>query len=175
MPSILSRLRGSRRWMVELLVIVVLIGGIHIYRTKDMLGTDEQPAPPLVLPTLAGQPDGLGNTDNRPALVYFFAPWCHVCAASAHNIRNLRRSRDEEDFSIFMVVLDWQNVDEVNEYVARHELNVPVLLGTPKTARDWGVSVFPTYYIVDSQQRVTRRDYGYTTFIGLWLRSVFAG
>lgn len=160
--------------MIDLLVIVVLVGGVHIYRTKDMLVTDEQSSPPLMLQTLAGEPDGLRSIDDRPALIYFFAPWCHVCAASAHNIRQLRLSRKEEDLLIFMVVLDWRNVDEVNEFVARHELNVPVLLGTPKTARDWGVSVFPTYYIVNSQQRITRRDYGYTTFAGLWLRSVFA-
>jgi len=110
---------------------------------------------------------------DRPALVYFFAPWCQVCAASAHNIRNLRRAVDEEDLSVFMVALSWDTVAEVQDYAARHELDVPVLLGTRETSRDWGISVFPTYYIVDSQQRVAHRDYGYSTLAGLWLRTAW--
>ena len=46
-----------------------------------------------------------------------------------------------------------------------------MLLGTQTTAKDWGVNVFPTYYIVDSAGRVRHRDYGYSTLAGLWLRS----
>jgi len=138
-----------------------------------MLDADEQPAPALMLTSLEGELIGLGSADPRPALVYFFAPWCHICAASAHNIRNLRRVRDDADLSIFMVALDWQNAEEVREYAERHEITVPVLLGTRETATDWRISVFPTYYIVDSGQRVAHRDYGYSTLAGLWLRTAF--
>jgi len=87
----------------------------------------------------------------------------------------------EERFDVFrfkaavanVVALDWQNADEVREYANRHDLAVPVLLGTRETARDWGISAFPTYYIVDSEQRVTHGDYGYSTLAGLWLRTAF--
>ena len=72
------------------------------------------------------------------------------------------------------VALDWQATDEVLAFVERHELAVDVLLGQPQTARDWGVSVFPTYYILDERKRVAHRDFGYSTLLGLWIRSVLA-
>jgi peroxiredoxin len=159
----------------DILVFVVLLGGIHLYRTQDMLPTGDDPAPPLILQALDGDTSGLRDADGRPALVYFFAPWCKVCAASSHNIRNLRRLRDEEDLAVFLVALDWQNRDQVAEYVDRHELNVPVLLGDRRTAQQWGISVFPTYYMLDAAHRVSRRDYGYSTLPGLWLRSLLLG
>ena len=140
-----------------------------------MLPTGDDPAPPLILQRLEGGAGGLRDATGRPALVYFFAPWCKVCAASSHNIRNLRRIRDEEDFAVFLVALDWQNRDEVADYIERHELAVPVLLGDRRTAQQWGISVFPTYYMLDSAHRVSRRDYGYSTLLGLWLRSLLLG
>jgi hypothetical protein len=69
------------------------------------------------------------------------------------------------------VALDWQSVGELQAYAARHELNVPVLLGNADVARDWHVYAFPTYYVLDSEQRVVRRDIGYSTQLGLWWRS----
>lgn len=169
-PSALRRLRG---WLPEALVFVVLIGGIHLYRTQDMLNAGGEPAPDLYLPVLDGGQLGL-QVDNRPTLVYFFAPWCQFCAASAHNIRNLLDLRGEDELAVFLVALSWQSIEEVQAYVDRHELNLPVLMGTRQTAEDWGVSVFPTYYILDSDQRVAHRDYGYSTLAGLWLRTWLA-
>lgn len=161
------------RWLPEVVIFAILIGGIHLYRTQDMLNAGGEPAPELYLPNLDGIQDGL-QTNDRPALVYFFAPWCHVCAASAHNIRNLRDLKGEDELSVFLVALSWQTAEEVRAYVDKHELDVPVLLGTRQTAEDWGISVFPTYYIIDSAQGVAHRDYGYSTLAGLWLRTVLA-
>jgi peroxiredoxin len=162
-----------RRWLPDLLVFVAVLGGINWYHTRDMLSTGDDPAPPLNLPALAGGNDGLRNADGKPTLVYFFAPWCKICSASAHNLRNLRRLRDDDDLAVFLVALDWQDRAEVSAYAARHELDVPVLLGDGRTARAWGISVFPTYYMLDDEHRVRRRDYGYSTLIGLWLRTLW--
>ena len=159
-------------WLPEALVFIVVIGGVHLYRTQDMLNANYEPAPALSLPSLQGDVVLLGGA--RPALVYFFAPWCNICAASAHNIRNLRKLRGEDDLQVLLVALDWQDEAEVRAYIERHELDANVLLGTPRTARDWGVSVFPTYYILDDEQRVAHRDYGYSTLLGLWIRSMLA-
>jgi len=104
-------------------------------------------------------------------LVYFFAPWCHICAASSDNIRRLREYRDEDTLSIIVVALDWENEDDIREYAKKHELNVPVLIGDTKIMSDWQVFGFPTYYVLDDQHQVVSRDFGYSTQLGLWWRS----
>jgi peroxiredoxin len=165
-----KRIRG---WLPEVAIFVVIVGGVHLYRTQDMLNASGEPAPDLYLPTLDGGQAGLG--EGQPTLVYFFAPWCTWCAASAHNIRDLQDLRGADELSVLLVALSYQAVEEVQAYVDRHELDVTVLLGTRETATDWGVSVFPTYYILDSDLAVVHRDFGYTTLAGLWLRTWFAG
>jgi thiol-disulfide isomerase/thioredoxin len=175
MTRLRALLQHLRRWRLDIVLVLVLVGGIHLYRTQDMLNADDEPAPPLSLPSIRGNAGGLDAGRDRPAVVYFFAPWCHVCAASAHNLKNLRRLRDEDELQIMLVALDWQTEAEVQAYVERHELDADVLLGSPDTAKDWGISYFPTYYIVDSRQRVVHRDYGYSTLLGLWVRSILAG
>lgn len=107
----------------------------------------------------------------RPALVYFFAPWCRICAASAGNLNRLRRWRDPDDIEIVAVALDWGAADEVRDYVARHDLNVTVVLGEANIARQWQVQAFPSYYVLNSKHHVVRRDIGYSSQLGLWFRA----
>lgn len=136
-----------------------------------MLSADGEAAPALRGATLAGERYDLAELEDRPALVYFFAPWCRICAASADNLVRLRRWRDVDEIEIVAVALDWQSADEVRAYVERHGLNVKVVLGGAEVARDWQIQAYPSYYVLDRRHRVLRRDIGYSTQIGLWLRA----
>lgn len=164
---------GRKRFglLAELVVLLLLFLAVRAYQTRDLLKTDGEPAPELRLPALTGDELDLARMGGRPTLVYFFAPWCGVCSASADNVRRLRSMRDEQALSILVVALDWQSVEEVSAYAERHRLNVPVLLGDEKTQRDWKVTGFPTYYVVDAEGRIVRKDYGYSSQLGLWWRS----
>gem|GEM_PF-6147304 len=75
--------RSPRRKRLGVLLQVVLVLclslGIHAYQTRNLLKTDGEPAPALRLPALAGGEVDLADLRGRPVLVYFFAPWCHVC------------------------------------------------------------------------------------------------
>ena len=79
--------------------------------------------------------------------------------------------RDEQSLEIVTVALDWQTRDEVKSYVERNELDLPVVLGNRQIAEDWHVIAFPTYYVLNSDRQVQRRDLGYSTQIGLWWRT----
>ena len=72
---------------------LVVFLGLLAYQTRDMLATDGQSAPDLQGITLQGEVYNLADLSERPALVYFFAPWCRICAASAGNLNRLRRWR----------------------------------------------------------------------------------
>lgn len=144
---------------------------VTAFQSRNMLPTDRQSAPALRAATLQGDPYNLEATLTRPVLVYFFAPWCNYCAASSDNLVRLRRWREEIDLEIVTVALDWQDVGEISAYADRHDLNMPVVLGNAQVARDWQVYAFPTYYVLDSQHRIVRRDLGYSTQAGLWWRT----
>jgi peroxiredoxin len=157
--------------LLNVAVAALVLVGVSAFQTRNLLDADRQPAPELQLSTLEGEPYTLADTPARPVLIYFFAPWCHYCAASADNLVRLRRLREADELEIVAVALSWQSVDELHAYAARHELNIPVLVGDPDVARDWHVFAFPTYYVLDREHRVARRDLGYSTQLGLWWRS----
>ena len=162
-----------RSLLLNVAVVVVAFVAITAFQTRNMLPTDRQPAPDLPGVTLAGERFDLERETPRPVLVYFFAPWCKICGASADNLERLRRILPAEQLDIVTVALDWGDADEVREYVARHGLQGPVLLGDAALARDWKIYAFPTYYVLDSQRRVVRRDMGYSTQLGLLWRVLF--
>ena len=160
-------------YAAEAAAFVAMLLLFYAYQTHGLLPTGEQPAPPLVAPLLSGNSYDLNEDGSEATLVYFFAPWCNVCAASSGNIGLLRELKNQADLEIVMVALDWKTTAEVQEYVKRHEISVPVVLGDRKIASDWNIYAFPTYYLLDSKRGVARRDLGYSTLAGLWWRSTW--
>ena len=149
--------------------------GISAYQARNLLATEGQVAPALRAQTLQGTLYDLADTKDRPVLIYFFAPWCPYCSASAANLVRLREWRSTEALEILVVALDWETAEQIQAYSDEHELNMPVLLGDPSVARDWKISGFPSYYVLDGEHNVVSRDFGYSTQLGLWWRSWFAG
>lgn len=164
-------LTKGKSLLLNAALIVAVFVVAAAFQSRNMLAADGEWAPDLRGTTLAGEHYDLAELQERPALVYFFAPWCRICAASADNLVRLRRWRDAEDLEIVAVALDWRSADEVRAYVERHELNVKVVLGGADVARDWQIQAFPSYYVLDDRRRVLRRDIGYSTQLGLWLRA----
>jgi thiol-disulfide isomerase/thioredoxin len=147
--------------------------GVSTFQARNMLSKSGTEAPALSGPLLRGGSYNIADAGDRPVLVYFFAPWCKFCAVSSDNLTRLRRLRDDDSLEILTVVLDWQDRDEVQNYVDRYELDLPVVLGDTRIAQDWRVYAFPTYYVLDSERRIRRRDLGYSTQFGLWWRTWF--
>ena len=164
--------KHSRLFLNALLFVAVFLA-VSLFQTRNMLSASSTAAPALTGTLLRGGTYDITAAEGRPVLIYFFAPWCKFCAVSSDNLTRLRRLRDVESLEILTVVLDWQDRDEVQDYVDRHELGLPVLLGDSQIAQDWRVYAFPTYYVLDSSRRIQRRDLGYSTQFGLWWRTWF--
>ncbi len=159
------------RLLPEFLLISAIVFGAHWYQTRSLLPADAAAAPAFRLETLDGGYVELSDLRGRPTLLYFFAPWCRICAASADNIRRLRAAIDADQLDVVMIALSYDDRGSVRTFALQHELTVPVLLGTPATASDFQIPGFPTYYVLDSNNAIVSRDYGYTTYPGLRLRT----
>ena len=151
-------LRKHSSLLLNLLFFLAVFVAISAFQTRNMLSSSGSTPPALSGPLLRGGTYDLKTAGERPALIYFFAPWCNFCAASSDNLTRLRRIRDEDSLEILTVVLDWQSLQEVQDYVDRHDLDLPVLLANRQVALDWHVMAFPTYYVLDSERRIRRRD-----------------
>jgi thiol-disulfide isomerase/thioredoxin len=149
-----TRSRRYRSLLLNGAALLAVFIVVTTYQSRNMLATGDEVAPELRGTTLEGEPYDLEDAGSRPALVYFFAPWCKICAASADNLNRLRR---------------W--AEEVRAYVQRHELDITVVLGDSNVARQWQIYAFPSYYVLDSEHRIARRDIGYSSQLGLLWRA----
>ena len=163
------------RLSLQLAALVVVALAIHAWQTRDMLPADQRiMAPSFLLADVAGQPLASASLAGKPVVLYFFAPWCHVCAASAPQLRWYDRFFGEST-PLVLVALDYDSPAEIRSWVARHRISAPVLLGNPAAAAAYRVRGYPTYYMLDRGGRIAARDFGFTTLVGLWLRTRWPG
>lgn len=164
-------LKKHSHLLLNMMFFVAVLLGVGAFQTRNMLPTSKSEAPLLRGPLLRGGSYDLAYVGDRAVLVYFFAPWCKVCAASSDNLTRLRQLRDKESLEILVVALDWKDPAEVLRYANRHRLNLPIILGDNEIMQDWRAYAFPTYYVLDDEQQIRRRDLGYSTQFGLWWRT----
>ena len=74
-------IKSLSRHGAEALGIMLILLGVYTYQSRNLLPAEIQPAPELSAPTLEGAFYDLREHAAPATLVYFFAPWCHVCAA----------------------------------------------------------------------------------------------
>lgn len=158
-----------RRWLTETLVVVVVFSVGLAWLTRNMLD-DSDSAPELKLPSLQGDitPVNWPATQDK-TLLYFFAPWCQICRVSMPGLNLL--SEDETNLRIIVVALDWENTAEVRRFIEDVGFEGTVLMGNQQTARDYKISGYPSYYIVNSNGKIEHADRGISTPPGLWLRT----
>jgi len=151
-------------------LIVAIFMGVHSWQTRHL--PIDQLAPHTVLSPLAGSGNQAAVNSGQVGIVYFFAPWCGYCRVS---IGNLQKLVDDGHVSWGTVVaLDYGDALEVQAFIDKTGVTLPVLMGNAQTASDWGIKGFPTYYVIDAQGNISSRSVGYSTQLGMWFRSWWA-
>jgi thiol-disulfide isomerase/thioredoxin len=164
-----------KRWLrvsLQLAALAVTVLAVQAWQSRDMLPAGQRVmAPQFVLEDAAGQAFDSRSLAGKPVVLYFFAPWCNVCAASAPQLRWFERWFGDSS-RVVLIALDYRSPAEVVAWTRAHDITMPVLLGDPQLASQYRIRGFPTYYVLDSLGRIASRDFGLTTLAGLWWRSL---
>ncbi len=168
-----QRLR-SNYWLALLfdaVMISLVFISINMWQARDLLplGSDSQ-APAFSLADRAGTYYQLDDYKGQRVIVYFFAPWCSICALSIHNLVDVAAEKDPE-LVVLAIGLDYQNAEEVWEFADKHKLQMPVLLGGAQQMFDWQINAFPTYYVINESGQIISRSIGYSAELGIRWRS----
>lgn len=163
----------SRFWWslaFDAMMILAVFLAIHAWQTRDLPGRG--PAPRTVLAILDGGGVREAIEPRATGVVYFFAPWCFYCRSSIGNLDDLVASGRIAWGTA--VALDYGDAAEVKDFISETGISLPVLMGTPGTAADWSIRAFPTYYVIDAEGRISSRSVGYSTLLGMLVRSWMA-
>jgi len=159
---------------LQALLFFIVFQAISFFRETSMLSTDVELSTSNSqsfdkVPTLMGETVSL-NSQGKTTILYFFAPWCQICHLSIGNLQSLYEKNEHLD--VVAVALDYSSIDEVMDFTKQHQLTFPIALGNEKIKHTYSISGFPSYYVINGQNTVVGKSMGYTSELGLYLRSL---
>lgn len=153
-------------WLVNIAVLVAVGWGFHLWQTRDMLAQTEQ-VEPFKTVLLTGEVGLVAPDKTRKTVLYFFAPWCGVCRASIGNVARL----DPTETQVIVIALDYDSREDVQQFIDDVGIDLPVHLGTPALRDFFRIKAYPSYYVLDPEFRVLGRSVGYSSALGLSVRT----
>ena len=121
------------------------------------------------VPTLMGDTVSL-SSQGKVTVLYFFAPWCQVCHASIGNLQIL--FQENENLDVIAIALDFTSKDEVMRFTSKHQLTFPIALGNEAIKQSFAITGYPSYYVVDVNNEIKAKSLGYSSELGLYLRTI---
>ena len=156
---------GSLAFDALLLILFFVL--VSMWQTRNL--PDDSHTPPLELGWLDDLQADSVLVSGQVGVVYFFAPWCFYCRHSIDNLDELVSSGQLAWARL--VALEYENLDEVRDFIRETGVHLPVLLGGPQTSMDWQIRGFPTYFVIDGDGKIVSRSVGYSTKVGLQVRA----
>ena len=151
---------------VDVLLIITAFTLVSMWQTRNL--PDDEHTPLLEPVWLDNKAADSVMVAGQVGVVYFFAPWCFYCRASIDNLDVLVASNKLAWARV--VALEYESLDDVREFISETGVDLPVLLGSQQTTRDWQIRGFPTYFVIDGDGKIASRSVGYSTKIGLQTR-----
>ena len=112
---------------------------------------------------------------GQATLFYFWAPWCSVCKLSMPNLQEFHLSQVDNPKSkqvkVVAVALSYESEQEVINYLQERKYGFTSVLGDQQVSDAFKISAFPTYYLIDKNGYLVSKSMGYSTELGMILRS----
>ena len=155
---------------IQAIVFFTIFQALSMFREVDMLSTgDVVTQQNISLKTLDNKTIEL-NPIEKTTVIYFFAPWCQICHMSISNLQAIYEKNDH--INVIAVALDFVDQKEVFEFSSQHQLTFPIALGNEQIKAQFKIKGYPSYYVIDEENTVVAKSMGYSSEIGLFLRTL---
>jgi len=153
---------------------VALVAGMAIYAVFDPKDGRQarvaEAAPDVELTDLEGNAVRLSDYKGRTVVLSFWATWCKVCQAEMPHVEKLYQEYRDKDVVILSVNSTTQerSPNLAAEYADKEKLSFPIVLDERGEAIDrYGVTAYPTTYVVDPSGHIRSRYLGAISYEGM--------
>lgn len=159
-----------RNIAIQIVIFVIIFQLFSWFKERNMLDSGTQVSnEPIMLNTIMDEQVALSSKDKK-TVIYFFAPWCQICHLSIDNLQEFYL--ENQDINVVAVALDYVEADEIIDFSKDHQLTFPIALGNEQIKQKFKISAYPSYYIVDENNVMIKKSLGYSTKIGMYLRTL---
>lgn len=162
-PSRRRRLLSiARELLIFAALALVAMGVFGRLRAPDL----PPEAPAFTLLDLDGARVSLADYAGRPVVLNFWATWCTPCRVEAPSFDAFARANPE--IPVLGIAADG-SPDELRAAAAELGIGYRILRADRATLRAYGVDLFPTTVVVDTEGRITASHAGLMLRPHLWL------
>lgn len=123
-------------------------------------GTAQSGSQSLALIGLDGAQVSLADFKGRPMWIIFWKTACEPCDAEAADVSAAYAAHGGDRLAVIGVDL-WDTAASVNDYLATHQVAIPLAVATTAAAMDaYGVWGAPTHYFIDRSGVIRDRYFG---------------
>lgn len=142
------------RILLLILSLCAMLGTQGALAGSDLKPWTGGPAPQLALRDLAGQTVRLSDFKGKVVVVNFWATWCAPCIEEMPSLQRLREKLSLAGLEVLAV--NYQEAQpRIEAFLKKRPLKLTILRDQDGTARTaWGVRVFPTSFVIDTEQRI---------------------
>jgi cytochrome c biogenesis protein CcmG/thiol:disulfide interchange protein DsbE len=160
--------RNFQRRGMFLYVVAVLL--LCIFPLQAAAQEENQPtirfvrnpdtAPDFKLPGLDGKTVTLADSKGKVILLNFWATWCGPCRAEIPDLVELQ-NKYKDRLQILGLVVDDDDQDAIQKFVAEFKINYPVALATDAIRFEYGgIPALPTSFVLDAEGRIVQKHEG---------------
>lgn len=144
--------------------MIAIVWGVRAFQQREL---PDGPTPRASIRTLDAEMRELGVPTGRPVLLHFWASWCGVCKAMHPQLDDLASEHD-----VVTIASQSGSAAEVRAFLAEQGWRAAstAIDADGRLARRFGVTAFPTTFVLDPTGAIRFAEVGYTTMLGLQAR-----
>lgn len=119
-------------------------------------------APAFTLTDLDGKPVSLADYKGKVVVVDFWATWCGPCNMEIPHLIELQKEFEPQGATILALSVDEDPPATVKQFVTEKGMNYPVVMADQDTQGKYGVTGYPTAYVIDKTGVIRNVFQGYT-------------
>ena len=129
--------------------------------TADVPAIRGTAAPAFELANLDGKTLRMADLKGKVVLVNFWATWCGPCLLEIPWFVEFQKEYGPKGLEIVGVSMDEEGPSVVKPFVAKHEMNYTVVMGTDKTPELFGgLPGYPVSFLIDRQGKFYSKHLG---------------
>lgn len=102
----------------------------------------------------------LSNLKGKVILLDFWIKNCGPCILSMPHLNKLQEKFQNMDFALISIN-SYDSKEDIAKFFNKHKIKYPVLLNGKTIAGNYGVSVFPTLFIIDKSGKIIYSQIGF--------------